>query len=445
MDSGPAALRRRAEARFTADETHPMARLSPEEIQPVLHELRVHQIELEMQNEELRRTQAELDVSRARYFDLYDLAPVGYVTLSEKGLILEANLTAASLLGVARGALVTQPLTRFILPEDQDLYYQSHKRLLETGAPQTCELRLTYASAAPFWAQLEMTTPPAPSTADGFARPRPEQTADGAPMYRAVMSDITKRVRSEQARTQAEAALRASETRYREVAEENARLLAQSRQEAETKAILLQEVNHRVKNNLAALIGLLQLELRYLEAGQPTPYRALVADLTGRIQSLAQVHNLLSVSRWAPLPLATLAENMLRIARVMQSRQEPVQLEISPTSVHLSPPQATAVGLILNELATNSLKHALRPNASIRLYLQAQLAGDEVDLEYRDNGPGFPDEILQGKRVSVGLYLIEALAEHDLEGKITFSNDQGAVARLRFALAPGIQPVSPPA
>ena len=68
-----------------------------------------------MQNEELRKTQAKLEASRARYFDLYDLAPVGYCTVSEKGLILEANLTAATMLGVARGAAVKQPITRFIL------------------------------------------------------------------------------------------------------------------------------------------------------------------------------------------------------------------------------------------------------------------------------------------------------------------------------------------
>src|ERR1035437_2844080 len=79
-----------------------------------LYELRVHQIELEMQNEELLRTHVELDAARARYFDFYDLAPVGFFTVSEQGLILEANLTAASRLGVARDALAQQRLTSFI-------------------------------------------------------------------------------------------------------------------------------------------------------------------------------------------------------------------------------------------------------------------------------------------------------------------------------------------
>jgi PAS domain-containing protein len=89
--------------------------LSPEKTRKMLHELQVHQIELEMQNEEMRRAQAELDAARARYFDLYDLAPVGYCTVNDKGLILEANLTASTLLGIARGKLVKQLLTRFIL------------------------------------------------------------------------------------------------------------------------------------------------------------------------------------------------------------------------------------------------------------------------------------------------------------------------------------------
>jgi PAS domain-containing protein len=69
----------------------------------------VHQIELEMQNEELRRVQVELDDARARYFDLYDLAPVGYCTISEKSLIQGANLTTTALLDVSRSTLVKQP------------------------------------------------------------------------------------------------------------------------------------------------------------------------------------------------------------------------------------------------------------------------------------------------------------------------------------------------
>ncbi len=158
--------------------------LSPEAARQMVHELHVHQIELEMQNEELRRTQVELEASRARYFDLYDLAPVGYCTLNEKGLIHEGNLTAAAMLGVARNALVNQPLSRFILYEDQDIYYTFRKQLFEIGTPKTCELRMLRAGADPFWVQLEATL---------------AQDADGAPVCRAMLSDINERKQIENA------------------------------------------------------------------------------------------------------------------------------------------------------------------------------------------------------------------------------------------------------
>ncbi|MBU2261938.1 MAG: PAS domain S-box protein, partial [Proteobacteria bacterium] len=178
-------LRQRAEDVFrekAAGMPENVEALSPDEVRQALHELRVHQIRLEMQNEELSRMQAELEASRARYFDLYDLAPIGYFTLSEAGLIMEVNLTAANMLGVARGALVKQPLTRFILPEDRDIYCRRRKLLFETGAPQMCEMRMVKKDAAPFWAQMEA---------------RLAQNAEGAPVCRAVMSDITARKRVE--------------------------------------------------------------------------------------------------------------------------------------------------------------------------------------------------------------------------------------------------------
>jgi PAS domain S-box-containing protein len=152
--------------------------LSPEETRRILYELRVHQIELEMQNEELRRAQDELDATRARYFDLYDLAPVGYCTLSETGQILEANLTATTLLGVGRRALVKQPITRFIRKEDQDVYYHHRRKLLATNEPQSFELRMLRLDSVEFWALLEAAE---------------AENDDGERVFRVVMSDISTR------------------------------------------------------------------------------------------------------------------------------------------------------------------------------------------------------------------------------------------------------------
>ena len=189
-------MRAQAEAKL-AQMPEPRAPTAPAEIQKVLHELRVHQIELEMQNEELRMAQAELDASRARYFDLYDLAPVGYVTVGEQGLILEANFAAATMLGLARDALLQQPITRFIPKDDQGLCDLHRKPLFETGAPQICEMRMVKADGTAFWAHLAANAAP---------------DAAGAPVCRIAMTDIT-------ARKQAEEALRLSQSCLAAIAE----------------------------------------------------------------------------------------------------------------------------------------------------------------------------------------------------------------------------------
>jgi len=120
----------------------------------LVHELLVHKLELEMQNEELRRAQTALEIQRARYFDLYDLAPVGYFSVGALGQILEANLTATTLLGLQRSVVVGQLFTRFIDKLDQDVYYLFRKSLLEKGETQGCELRMMKRDAEAFWAGL---------------------------------------------------------------------------------------------------------------------------------------------------------------------------------------------------------------------------------------------------------------------------------------------------
>jgi len=177
---------------------------SPEETLRQLHELQVHQIELEMQNEELRQAQEELEVSRARYFDLYDLAPVGYFTVTEQGVILEANLAAAKMLGIERATLLSQPLTRFVVAGDREVWQRHARRVFEAGELLSWEMRLAGAEGKPFWALVE-------------ALVRPDSGC-GLNVCRLALSDITERRR-------AEASLQESEERYRAIVESSRDLI----------------------------------------------------------------------------------------------------------------------------------------------------------------------------------------------------------------------------
>ena len=194
-------LRQRAEDQVQAALPglhHSPHAMSLEAMRKTLHELQVHQIELEMQNDELRRTQVLLDVARARYFDLYDLAPVGYCTVDVNGLVLEANIAAAKLLGVARSALVGQRISRFIVKADQDNYYMCRKHLFDSGMPQTCELQMSRSDDSTCW--VELTT-------------RAGHDDQGAALQHMVLHDVS------EAKIMA-AAMRESEARYRALAEQ---------------------------------------------------------------------------------------------------------------------------------------------------------------------------------------------------------------------------------
>ncbi len=191
-----AELRAQAEAAFQAKAaTSPT--LTPEGAQIILHELQIHQIELEMQNEELRRAQAELEVSRASYFDLYNLAPNGYCTLSAKGLIQKANLTLATMLGVPRAVLVNQPIFRFVLKEDADRLYVLLLELIKAGPPRTTELRMLRPDHDPLWVHVASTT-----TLDD----------NGAPVIHFALSDIAElKLAVEALRIQAEQLAKSNE------------------------------------------------------------------------------------------------------------------------------------------------------------------------------------------------------------------------------------------
>ncbi len=174
-------LREAAEAAL--EQMHqPLAELTSEEVRLQLYELRVNQIELEIQNEELRRAQMALEESQARYFELYDLAPVGYLTLSGEGVILQANLTAAGLLGVSRSKLINRRITKFIVERDWPVYFGHRNDLLGTPVAETCELRVAKPDGSFFWAQMTSNV---------------TSQMNDVPAFRVTLSDITEIRRQE--------------------------------------------------------------------------------------------------------------------------------------------------------------------------------------------------------------------------------------------------------
>lgn len=170
----------------------PVDSLSKTKVKRLMHELQVHEIELKMQNEELRRAQVELARSRDRLCDLYDFAPVGYVTLSREGLVLEANLAATKMLGVARQDLLGKPFSNFTAHESQDALYFLCQAIFSEGKPHVCDLLLKRAGGGQHPVHVESTP---------F-----DETEDGQRNCLAALIDTT-------ALRKTEASLRASEAR----------------------------------------------------------------------------------------------------------------------------------------------------------------------------------------------------------------------------------------
>jgi PAS domain S-box-containing protein len=125
------------------------------DIQALIENLKIHQIELEMQNDELRSTQSRLEISQRKYFELYDLAPVGYVTMNPKGILLEINLTAADLLGSPRSQLISKYFGRFVHPDFQDIFHIHCNAVLKTQEKKSCELKLVKQDGRHFYIQMD--------------------------------------------------------------------------------------------------------------------------------------------------------------------------------------------------------------------------------------------------------------------------------------------------
>jgi len=375
---GLAELRRQAELRLddpgSAAAAAAAASFAAEDIASVIQELQVHQIELETQNEALVQTQAELDAQREKYFARFDMAPVGYLVLDDKGIVRDANLTAVHLLGVERGILVGQPLSAFVCTPDQDAFYVLTRALRESGQPQSGELRLHRLAGGaldptPFWALLEA---------------RPERAGDDAPAGAWVaFTDVDERKRAEAQ------ILRLSDELEERVVSRTAQLEATNK-ELEAFAY---SVSHDLRAPLRAIDGFSQM---------------VIEDAAGKLGE-ADVEHLQRVRAGAQR-MAELIDELLGLSRV--SRQdvhvEDVDVSALATSVldelREAEPGRQVVAVVapgmraeadtalLRVVLANLLSNAWKftgKHESARIEVGVTDAGGERAFFVRDDGAGF--------------------------------------------------------
>lgn len=216
-------------------------------------------------------------------------------------------------------------------------------------------------------------------------------------------------------------------------------LCEQAHHDAQTRTMLLREVNHRVGNNLTMIMGLIDLETRRVLQGEAR-FRAALKDLQSRIASMNTVHFMLSETTWTPLDLYRLVTEVVRTG--LDSAGKPHQLRVVATSrvraLRLDHKQALIMALVLNELTTNSTKYAFRDRAVGRIYIRISMVpgSKQVRLEFRDNGPGWPEDVLQGERADIGLQLVRLNVFKALRGDLELYNKNGAGVIITFTPAP---------
>jgi PAS domain S-box-containing protein len=363
------ALRIKAEKKYAKDSyssVNNLKLMSLEEIASVVHELQVHQIELEMQNEEL----LELFTAKMRYFELFNMAPIGYCTLNSNGLIIEANLASSDMLGVPRTNLKNLPLTNFIFNKDQDSYYFFQKKVLASDKQQSCELRMQNTEGKIFWVRLIAFT---------------EQNNLGSSTQKLVFLDISERKTIE--------AIKAYNENLHNLSEHTLHA-----REDERKAIA-----RDIHDDLGQLMTALKIDLSWIKQKIPQSAEFLmpkidtvIRHIEAGIQSVRDV-----VAKLRPLILDDLglkATIEWHSERYLTSSNINNKLIFKLDEKLLSEELSTLLFRIYQEALTNAIRYSGAKNILISLTQKE----DSIILQIKDDGIGITKEQINNPK-SFGL------------------------------------------
>jgi len=406
----PSQLRNVAEAE--------LARVPPAEApirsaEELLHELQVHQIELEMQNESLRHSQMVLEESRDRYVDLFEFAPVGYLTLSREGQIASINLTGAALLGEDRRKLLQRRFQHFVAAEEQAAWQTHFFRAFHKGEKQTCELSLLRRDGSVFVVSADCVR---------------TTTGNTTPMLRMALSNITERRHADLLLKEANERLAnlavAQAADLREMAGELTR--AEQRERDHFYELLHDEVQPLL---VAARLSLASLN----ECTRPQDALRITAEACRHISQVIQVARTLSLHLSPPLiwegGLNPALESLCRWVKTNHG------LEVDVSTTAEAEPDEVALRLLcfnsVRELLMNVVKHAGTAHAMLALRLDRP---DNLRITLSDCGRGFdPAAIINGSGLAA---MARRLAMFGGSLQVLSEPGHGSVATLSVPLRP---------
>ena len=376
-------LRKKAEKKLETTSKE-LSDMSDMDVAKLVHELQIHQIELEMQNEELKNTQVMLDLSNRKYSALYNFAPVGYLTLNKDVVIRNANLTAAEMLGSEREDLIDAKLYSFIPDKEKDSLFIHIRKAFETREKQTSEIKLPGKNSAQVYVQMESIV-----IDDGLEK---EVTC------KLVLTDITE--------------LKQAQEAIEKTSQEN--------------KDLLMELQHRAKNSFAMIYSLIQFSKESTESDDT---KSTLDEISSRLMAISKMYDLLYST--GSVKDVRLDEYLNMVTSSLQVFSTNITLKKSFDEITIKVKTAISLGLLVTELISNSIKYAFPDNRKGSITITLKKTDTTAIIEVMDNGIGLPEGFDLSTIDSLGLTIVNSMV-NQINGNIKIEGRNGTRCVVEF-------------